>query len=172
MKTVSNYFSKILSVVMLLTFVVAMTSCDSDWWDEHRNDYKQSKALSGQWTGDLNVYCSYNGRNYEASYTDIVFYPDYNGATHGYGYQVDFFAQGPYERVNHKFKWEVRKGVVELDYYHNSYLDTRIRDYNMDNRYFEGYFGDSDVRFKLHKIENYYDWTPYFDNYNYSYRRD
>ena len=43
--------------------------------------------------------------------TDIVFYPEYDYATYGYGYQVDWYEEGPYERMSFKFNWEIRDGV-------------------------------------------------------------
>lgn len=173
MKTFNKYAGKMMAMAMTIMFAMSITSCDPEWWDDsHRMDYKQSKALSGQWTGNFGMYYVYNGRTYDANYTDIVFYPDYSGATHGWGKEVDFYAFGPFEYVYHKFNWKLRDGVVDLKYYHDPELDTFIRDYNMNNDYFQGYFGNTNDRFSLRKIKDYYDWTPYVDTYSCGNRRD
>lgn len=173
MKTFNKYAGKMMAMAMTIMFAMSITSCEAEWWDDnHRMDYKQSKALSGQWTGDFGMYYTYNGRAYDANYTDIVFYPEYSGATYGWGKEVDFYAFGPVEYVYHKFDWKLRDGVVDLMYYRDDYLNTFIRDYNMNNDYFQGYFGNTDDRFSLRKIKDYYDWTPYVDTYSSGNRRD
>lgn len=173
MKT-KYYFLNILMALMACT---AFTSCDV-WYDD--NDYDQSKALSGQWTGDFGMNYTYTftyrGRRYTEIFdsydTDVVFYPDHNGATYGYGKQVDFYEYGPYEYIYHKFDWRIVNGIVQLRYYEFPDMDTDIYDYHMTNDYFTGYFDNSNEGFKLRKIADYYNWTPYVNTYGYGGRTD
>lgn len=174
MKTLRKYAGKMMMMAMAMMTTMALTSCElgyCEYGPEHM-DYNQSKVLSGEWTGDFGMYYSYNGRYFDADYTDVVFYPARYGATYGYGKQVDWYSYGPYEYIYHKFDWQVVDGVVELRYYHDPDLNTFIRDYKMTNNYFEGYFGNSPDRFRLRKIVDHYNWTPYVNTYSYGNRRD
>lgn len=176
MKTLRNFRQKAMMIMAGMAMVMGLTSCEGVWiepaYGPAHMDYNQSKALSGQWTGNFGMYYSYNGRYYDADFTDVVFYPDYYGATRGYGKQVDWYAYGPYEYIYHKFNWELRDGIVDLFYYHDTDLNTFIRDYKMTNDYFSGYFGNSSDGFRLRKISDYYNWTPYVNTYSYGNRRD
>lgn len=187
MKTLRNYTGKMMMMAMAMTMTMALTSCEVEIYDDMyvpntpaNMDYKQSKALSGEWTGDFGMFYTIVNRDrgqsrpvtYDADYTDIVFYPERYGATYGWGKQVDWYSYGPYEYIYHKFDWELVDGVVNLYYYKDSNLDTFIRDYSMTNDFFEGYFGNSSDRFRLRKIVDHYNWTPYVDTYSYGDRRD
>ena len=149
------------STIALLSMCVSFTSC----MDE---DTERSMALSGQWTGDWGMYYDYQdyyGRVYRCySYrTDIVFYPDYDYATHGYGYQVDWYGRDSYyEKLSFRFVWSIRNGIVDIYYpgYHE--YDTFIRDYSLSNNYFRGYLGNSNTSFRLSKIWDYYNWSYYY----------
>ncbi|MCD8236578.1 MAG: hypothetical protein LUD00_07970 [Prevotellaceae bacterium] len=112
-------------------------------------------------------YYDYRGRTYRFdSYdTDIIFYPDYDYATHGYGKQVDFYTAGPYSYQYYYFNWTIRDGVIYLDYPYDAELNTAIYDYRMTSDFITGYFGDTNTRFTLHKLVDYYDWNSYRGNY-------
>lgn len=175
MKAQSGKFCQMAKVMLTgVAMASTLTSCELGYYEygPGHMDYQQSKALSGEWTGDFGMYYSYNGRYFDADYTDVVFYPARYGATYGYGKQVDWYSWGPYEYIYHKFDWQLVDGVVELRYYSDSNLNTFIRDYKMTNDYFEGYFGNSSDRFRLRKIVDHYDWTPYVNTYSYGDRRD
>lgn len=191
MKTLRNYWKETMQsmkaqsgryrqMAMAMLTGVAMactlTSCEVEFYDGYNSsssmDYQQSKALSGEWTGNFGMYYKWNNRYFDADRTDVVFYPKYYGATYGEGKQVDWYAYGPYEYIYHSFKWQLVDGVVELRYYSDRSLDTFIRDYRMTNDWFEGYFGNSSDRFRMRKIYDHYDWTPYVNTYSYGDRRD
>lgn len=147
---------------------VVTTSCDED--------IDESITLAGEWYGDFgmsyDIYDAYGRpwtfRSYESR---VVFYPHHDYATYGTGTQVDFYREGPYERMYYNFRWSVRDGVVYLRYpYEDRYLDTEISDYRLSESTFSGYFGWTDTRFHMHKIAGYYDWSPYHDSYGYFYR--
>lgn len=158
--------ASILNLLVIMLLACAFTSCERD------EDTDRSMCLSGQWRGDWGMYYVYNYRGHDYQFdsydTDIVFYPDYNYATHGYGYQVDWYEFGPYERLSYRFTWNVRDGVIYLTYpgYHD--YDADIYRYGLDNDYFTGYFNNGGTRFRLSKIRDYYNWDyyrPYGDYY-------
>ena len=158
---------------MLLALIACTTFTSCDWWDE---DYDQSKALSGQWFGDFGMNYAYGYRDRYGNYKEIVFdsydtklnfEPKYYGATYGYGTQVDWYSEGPYEYQYYRFNWKVVDGEIVLTYIEDPSLNTTIYDYHMTNDYFDGYFGSSHVKFHLKKIVDYYDWTPYVNTYGY-----
>lgn len=148
-----------ISTLSLFSF----TSCN--------DDVDMSIALSGDWDGDFGMYYDYYDRydRYVATFdcydTDISFYPDYDYATHGYGYQVDFYRTGPYTKIYHSFEWEILNENIYLYYVGESELNTVIRDFRLSNSYFSGYFGNSSTRFSLSKYRDYYDWDPYWHDY-------
>ena len=150
------------STIALLAMCFIFTSC------EHDEDVHESIALSGQWRGDWGMFYEIVDRGgrvyrYDSFDTDIVFYPEYNYATYGYGYQVDWYDYGPYERLSFRFKWRIDNGIVNIYYPGYPEYDTFIRDYRLDNDYFSGYLGDSGTRFRLDKIRDFYDWSYYYD---------
>lgn len=178
MKT--NLLSGMLTAMIMMG---TLTSCENIFIESdyvtptgQSMDRKQSAAFAGQWTGDFGAFYTYstgyNTYRYDSYDTDVVFYPEYNGATYGWGKEVDFYEYGPYEYIYHKFDWEIRDGIVYLTYYNDASMDCWIRDYNMTNDYFSGYFGNSSNSFRLIKIADYYNWTPYVNTYSYGERRE
>lgn len=145
------------------------SSCDN-------NDTHEAMVLSGQWRGDFGMYYDYvdsYGRSYtfDSYDTDIVFYPEYDYATHGWGKQVDWYDYGPYKYQYYYFYWSIRYGVIYLRYPDAPELNTEIREYRLTNDYLTGYFDNASSRFRLVKIADYYDWSPYSGYYGY-YNRD
>lgn len=151
------------STIALLIACASLTSCDN-------GDVEESIILSGQWRGDWGMFyeIEHRGRIYRFdSYdTDIVFYPDHDYATHGYGYQVDWYDFGPYERLSFRFEWSVDRGIVNIYYPGYPEYNTFIRDYHLSGDYFSGYLGDSNTWFSLGKIRDFYNWG-YYSQWNY-----
>ena len=152
----------------LLLISAMFTSCMDD-------DTEESMYLSGQWTGDFGMYYNYEYRGdiytFDSYDTDVVFYPDYNYATHGYGYQVDYYREGPYEKMSFRFFWEINRGIIYLDYPGYPEYSTKIRDYHLTNSYFRGYFENGTSEFYLRKLTDYYNWgyySGYGDYYSWS----
>lgn len=158
-------------MLMMLTAMLCLSSCGMVIAWEEDMDVKQSIKFAGQWTGDFGMYYTYryHGRLYtfDSYDTNIVFYPEYDGATHGYGKQVDYYERGPYEYIYNRFNWEIRNGIVYLQYHSDPSLDCAIYDYRMTADRFQGRFGSSNDKFYLTKIADYYDWTAYMDYYFY-----
>lgn len=140
-------------------------------------DTSQSMALSGEWRGDFGMYYTYvdgRGRHYtfDSYDTRLTFIPAYAHALHGRGTQVDYYEYGPYEYQYYKFSWSVNNGNIYLTYDYDHELDTRISNYRMTNDYFSGTFASSGTSFRLCKIADYYNWTPYVNIYGYDSRDD
>ena len=55
--------------------------------------------------------------------------------------------------------------IITLVYDYDHQLDTRIGDYHMTNDYLTGIFSASGISFRLRKIADFYDWTPYVNAY-------
>ena len=173
MKKVFSLFN----IIAVIGLCVMFTSCDEE------ADTEISMAISGQWRGNWGMFYEYtwteNGITYTRAYdsydTDIIFYPDYDYATHGYGYQVDWYTEGPYQRLSHRFDWNVINGRIILKYppeLDGSDYSTTISDYRLSNNRFKGYFNNSTEPFYLNKIQDYYDWWDYenlYNTYNYAY---
>lgn len=163
------------ALLLILVTSTALSSCDFGV-DYISPDREQSAAFAGQWTGDFGMYYNYryNGRmlTFDSYDTDIVFYPEYSGARYGWGKQVDYYPNGPYESIYHRFNWEIRDGVVYLDYPSDPSLNANIYNYRMTSNVFYGTFGSSNEKFSLRKIVDYYDWTPYVDTSSYYDRVD
>ena len=154
----------ILNFIALLGLCVTFTSC------EHDEDVHESMVISGQWTGDWGMFYIIGSYSFYSYKTDIVFYPTYDYATYGYGYQVDWYNYGPYERLSYRFYWEVRNGIIYIDYPYSPNYSVTIYDYRLTNNRFTGYFDTGTEPFMLRKITDYYDWHYYYDwDYHYWY---
>lgn len=149
------------NTVALLMMGAMFTSCMSD-------DAEEAMYLSGQWTGNFGMFYNYEYRGeiyqFNSYDTDIVFYPDYQYATRGYGEQVDYYYEGPYEKMCLRFYWEINRGVIYLDYPRYPEYTTQIRDYSLTDASFRGYFVNGTNEFRLRKIAGYYDWG-YYESY-------
>lgn len=161
-----HYF---LIAIILMMSAFALTSCVD------MEDTSQSMALSGEWRGDFGMYYTYvdgRGRHYtfDSYDTRLTFIPAYTHALHGRGTQVDYYEYGPYEYQYYKFSWSVNNGNIYLTYDYDHELDTRISNYRMTNDYFSGTFASSGTSFRLCKIADYYNWTPYVNIYGYDSR--
>lgn len=160
-----------LSAILIMMSAFAFTSCVDP------EDTDQSMVLSGEWRGDFGMFYDYidrYGRRYtfDSYDTRLTFIPAYSYASHGRGTQVDYYDDGPYEYQYYKFSWSVRNGNIYLTYDYDPDLNTRISNYRMTSDYFSGVFASSGTTFRLYKIADYYNWTPYVNIYGYSDRYD
>lgn len=157
------------NIVLSAFASLCLTSCNLIWQIDEDIDVHKSIKFAGQWTGDFGMYYYYRYQGYTYTFdsydTDIVFYPEHDGATYGWGKQVDYYEEGPYTYIYNSFDWEIRHGVIYLRYYSDISLDCSIHDYEMTTETFRGRFDGSTTRFCLSKIADYYDWTAYVDYY-------
>ncbi|MBQ2535289.1 MAG: hypothetical protein Q4D25_04660 [Bacteroidales bacterium] len=155
------------SIIAVAGLCMMFTSCSND-------DTEEAMVLSGQWQGDFGMYYGYTYPDgfydeFDSYDTDLIFYPDYDYATHGYGYQVDWYSNvpnangnvSPYSRLSYRFNWSVVNGRINLTYPGYPEYNTTIRDYRLNNNHFTGYFGNTDSYFDLIKIADYYSWYDY-----------
>ena len=154
------------SVLSMMALAGMLTSCD------YIEDTRQSMVLSGEWKGDFGMYYEYvdgYGQCYtfDSYDTRITFIPAYSYAHHGTGTQVDYYDYGPYEYQYYSFRWSISDGIITLVYDYDHQLDTRIGDYHMTNDYLTGIFSASGISFRLRKIADFYDWTPYVNAYGF-----
>ena len=140
--------------------LLGTTSCD--------DDTSMSMVLSGDWYGYFGMYYDYEVRpgqtvEFDSWKSDLDFTPEYDYATYGYGREIDYYDEGPYDRQYFMFEWEVEDGIIYIHYPHNRDLDVAIHDFKMTNSRLSGYFPGSGTRFSLRKYADYYDWSPYVD---------
>ncbi|MBQ0047971.1 MAG: hypothetical protein KBT33_10805 [Prevotellaceae bacterium] len=153
-----------LFILAMVAICAMFTSCDKD--------VDRSIALSGQWTGDFGMFYNYEYTNpligisrtytFHSYDTDIEFIPDYDYATHGYGYQVDFYREGPYKKISFRFSWSIDNGVIRMYYPGYPEYNGEIRDYRLNNSHFTGRFTNASAPFDLIKITDYYYWDEYY----------
>lgn len=169
---------RIKNLMLLLMAVFAcgmMTSCDED--------LHEAMAISGEWRGDFGMFYVYTwqdarGRIHEETFesydTRIVFYPHHDYATYGTGTQVDYYDYGPYSYQYYHFTWRVDNRILYLYYPYDHELDTYISDCTLSESrgLFTGYFANTNNRFTLYKMSDYYDWSPYRNDYGYYDRFD
>ena len=153
--------TRLLCIIATLTCLTALTSCDED----QRISFK----LEGEWYGNFGMYYEYEGydpygryiqRPFDSYETDIRFVES-GFSSHGEGFQVDHYREGPYEFLSYRFRWEVRNGVLYLTYPPRySDYDTEIYDYSLTYDYFRGYFSNASQPFSLKKLHD-YNWDYY-----------
>lgn len=156
------------NIIAVIGLCTMFTSCNED------ADTEISMTVSGEWQGDFGMYYGYTYPDgfydeFDSYDTDLIFYPDYDYASHGYGYQVDWYSNvpnangnvSPYKRLSYRFNWSVINGRINLTYPGYPEYNTTIRDYRLNNNHFTGYFGDTNSHFDLIKIADYYSWYDY-----------
>ena len=157
------------ALTLITVFTMGLfTSCD--------DDLNGAMTLSGEWSGDMGMFYEWKKRGriyrFDADYSYIVFYPQYEYDKYGTGKQVDYYRYGPYERHYYYFRWEIRNGIIYLTYPGDRELDTSISDYSLSYRRFRGRFNGSNSYFELYKMTDYYNWNDYNGNYYYYERYD
>lgn len=170
MKKMYNFWALVAAMACTALALGSLNSCVVI--DNINPDVEISYSLTGDWNGDFGMYYDYYDR-YDrfvcsfASYdTDLSFYPDYNDAPFGYGYQVDFYEHGPYTKIFHTFDWEIRNESIYLYYKGEPELNTIICDYTLGRSRFTGHFNNASSRFTLKKYNDYYDWRGYCSDGN------
>ena len=154
------------AVFLFMMSAFAFSSC------QDIEDTNQSMVLSGEWRGDFGMFYNYvdgRGRQYtfDSYDTRLTFIPAYSYASYGRRTQVDYYDYGPYEYQYYKFSWHVSNGNIYLTYDYDHELDTGINNYCMTNDCFSGIFSSSGTSFRLYKLADYYNWTPYVNIYGY-----
>lgn len=161
MKKITTLMTLALMAVLTLSF----TSCDED------DDI--AYTLEGTWQGNMYVSSEWNGRVYDATYSEICFLRDPYRYSSGTGYWVDYYSDYGWGRnyVANHIEWNVNYGRIEI-YFVEERTTIFIEDYSLNNSYFEGtiYDGSNYVDFSLRHVTS-PNWNSYYygwDNYYYS----
>lgn len=153
------------ATAMIIALTATMfTSCDED--------QMIGMTLEGTWAGDMYVSSTWNGRVYEATYTELEFSADPFRITRGYGYWVDYYSNAPWDYIASHIRWEVRNSVIRVDFIEDQY-SLYISDYRLNDRTFVGNIytdnGGEKLSFRLHSTDP-EDWERY--NYGWDYWGD
>jgi hypothetical protein len=144
------------SIIALLAVCMLCTSCSKD--------EILSNRISGKWQGEWGMsYVDRDGINHNSAYSVVEFYPNEKFDTQGYGYQEDYYHDGPFARLGFYFEWRIDHKTIFITYPGHAEYNCVIRDYNMQKKHFTGYIGDTP--FDLTKIEKYYKWYDYVGRY-------
>lgn len=157
---------------MLLLALTATTlvSCDDD------SDI--ATTLEGTWRGNMKVSTYYEGRDYQAVYSEICFVQDPYSYASGTGYWIDYYQGSPWRnnRVANHIKWTVSNGCINV-YFVEEGTSAQIYDYRLYQGYFEGtiYYGDQVVDFRLSQVSspnwNSFSWGYDYDDDYYGYAK-
>lgn len=146
-------------MMMPLMASVTLTSCESD--------EEIAYTLEGTWKGNMYISSYYDGRTYDATYTEITFLKDPYTYSSGNGYWVDYYDSntpwGSY--VANHIEWTVDWGTIHV-YFVEEDTSLDIYDYRLSNDRFYGtiYDGNNEVDFELYHVS-----SPNWSNYRWGY---
>lgn len=153
------------SMALMAVMMMSLASCD--WLEDEDIAY----TLEGTWEGNMYVSSEWDGRTYDATYTEICFQRDPFKYRTGYGYWVDHYSNAGWGRnyVANHIEWRVRDRSIQIDFVEEG-TTIWIENYGLDFDYFSGtiYDGDSRVRFSLRHTSSpnwddyYYGWNDYY----------
>lgn len=161
MKQISTLMAMMLVTLLSFTF----TSCDED------SDI--AYTLEGTWRGNMYVSSTYNGRTYDATYSEICFLRDPYTYSSGSGYWIDYYRNTGWGRnyVANHINWTVDNGTIAV-YFVEEGTSVMIRDYRLSDNYFQGtiYHGTQMVDFSLTHVSspNWNDFDYGWSYYGYS----
>jgi hypothetical protein len=158
------YTMMMMAVMGLMT--ISLTSCE---------DERIANTLEGTWKGNMYIACKWDGREYDATYTEITFLKDPSRYSSGSGYWVDYYSGAPWDYVANHINWRVDYGTIYVNFVEEG-ASLAIRDYHLTSSRFWGYISDggNDVEFELYCVDrpNYYNYRWGFDYNGYrSYTR-
>lgn len=145
-------------MALMAMLTLTLTSCDDDTYI--------ADTLAGTWRGNMYVSNSYNGRTYDATYTEIAFDTDPYSYSSGTGYWIDYYSgDAPWAYVANHISWTVRNRIIYV-YFEEEGYEIQISNYGLDNGRFEGRIYDQGkyVDFSLVHTS-----SPNWGSYNYGY---
>ncbi len=136
----------------LMTTLFTMTSCD---------DQRIANTLEGTWSGNMYISSYYDGRVYDATYSEVTFLKDPYAYSSGAGYWVDYYSDAPWDYIANHIEWTVDYGTIKV-YFVEEGTTIMIRDYHLDNAYFYGTINDNGrpVDFQLEHVSG-RNWSAY-----------
>ena len=149
-----------MTLAMMAVFTIAMTSCE---------DERIARTLEGTWSGEMYAVAWYNGRAYDATYSQITFVRDPYKYSEGTGYWVDYYADsywGGYNYIASRISWRVDFGDIYINLNDTGERVT-IYNYSLNDDYFSGYLNIDGVKreFRLKHVSspNYnWDWGYHY----------
>lgn len=157
MKT-KRFFKTVMSMLVAAICCTSFSSCDED--------RMEALQLNGTWFGDFGMNYSYGRWTFDSYETTIRFHQS-GISNHGTGTQVDYYREGPYERLYYDFDWWISNGVVKLRYHWAEEYDVNIYDYRLTSSHFYGRF-ENGAPFNLESTDYWYTiHNSYYDRYHY-----
>lgn len=150
---------KIYTMMMMAMMALVLSSCNED--------QQIANTLEGTWQGNMYVSSNWNGRTYNATYTEITFLRDPYRYSSGSGYWVDYYSNAPWDYVANHIEWRVDFGVIKV-YFVEEDTSLEIRNYRLNLNRFYGtiYEADNTVDFEMANISRP---VNYYDNYGWGY---
>jgi hypothetical protein len=147
--------TKLLAMFAVAISAMTFTSCD--------DDADVAYLLEGAWSGNMYVHSSYNGHIYDATYTEIEFFRDYDS---GDGVWIDYYSNAPWDYVANHITWRVVDQNIYIHFVEDG-VNAVIYDYSIDyvhgEKRFTGYIeieGGDYADFSLTQIA-----SPNWDSY-------
>lgn len=143
---------KLVYAFAMMITLFTLTSCE---------DERIANTLEGTWSGNMYISSRYNGRVYDATYSEVTFLKDPYAYSSGAGYWVDYYSDAPWDYIANHIEWTVDFGTIKV-YFVEEDTHVTIRDYHLDNLYFYGTINDSGrpVDFRLEHVSG-RNWSSY-----------
>ncbi len=140
------------------------------YWQTINSVYSEnytSSSLKGTWKGNLYISSNYNGKTYDATYSEITFLRDPYIYSSGSGYWVDYYSNAPWDYVANHIDWTVRNSVIYVHFIEDGDR-LEIHDYRLNSNRFCGtiYESDHSVDFDLFNVTHP---STYWDDYIWGY---
>ena len=150
---------KMFTMLKMAMMAMAFTSCD--------NDENIAYTLEGTWEGNMYISSYWDGRTYNATYSEITFLRDPYTYSSGTGYWVDYYSDAPWDYVANHIDWTVRNGVIYVTFIEDGDR-LEIHDYRLSSNRFYGtiYENGHSVDFDLFNVTHPY---TYWDDYLWGY---
>ena len=149
---------KMFTMLMMAMMAITFTSCEDEYI---------ANTLEGTWKGNMYISSYWDGRTYDATYTEITFLRDPYTYSSGSGYWVDYYSNAPWDYVANHIDWTVNNGVIYV-YFIEDGDRLEIHDYRLSSSRFYGtiYENSHNVDFDLINVSHPY---TYWDNYYWGY---
>ena len=96
---------KLLYAFAMMTTLFTLTSCE---------DERIANTLEGTWSGNMYISTRYDGRVYDATYTEVTFLKNPYAYSSGEGYWVDYYSDAPWDYVANHIEWTVDFGTIRV----------------------------------------------------------
>lgn len=152
-------FYTLWTIALLAVLSLSFASCNFLWNDDDEIAY----TLEGTWRGNMYVSMEWDGRVYDAIYSEVCFLRDPYRYSSGDGYWVDYYRNAGWGRnyVANHIRWTVDFRTIKVDFIEEG-TTIWIEDYGLDNNFFSGIIRDgrNRVEFELYHVSspNWYDY--------------